>query len=250
LLLLPFVLLDVAVVAQDEEAAPPPPPIDYDELAANFGSTPMEILALGGLMDDGCTFTFNATQDNCDALMGNLTSMSDKEECGCLNFCNDELVGCFAVGGTPPLFECPIRNVVAGCRSNGTAPVSPLSNNPEANLPCPKGFMCTKTAERSCDEIREIPISLGLGDVHAGLYCPYVHETYCGFCVLLYLVSIDSNRICFSISVYTGEQIIELQMVILIAMSVIIALILYVLNNQLVFVDDEDWNWWYPTNIC
>ena len=38
--------------------------------------------------------------------------------------------------------------------------------------PCPPGFICSTSGQESCESVRQIPISLGMGDIHAGLYCP------------------------------------------------------------------------------
>lgn len=145
---------------------------NFDEIAAGFDTTVEEILALGGVPDQNCTFAFNATPDNCDSLIGAYEGNGTAEPCDCYNFCNGQLAGCFDVGSeAPPEFTCDsIFNVVAGCQK-GADKSSPLT---PANItePCPPGFMCTKEKQKSCEEIRSIPIELGLGDVHAGLYCP------------------------------------------------------------------------------
>ena len=47
-------------------------PIDYDAIAANFGTTVDEIFALGGQLDETCNFNFNATPANCLELVGAL----------------------------------------------------------------------------------------------------------------------------------------------------------------------------------
>lgn len=146
----------------------------FQELAADFGSTPAEVLSLGGLFDQDCTFAFNATSENCDSLIELYeTQQPYGGECGCYNFCNGQNVGCFAVGETPERFQCDIHQVVAGCQKGVEKNASPLSPKDDENSkPCPPGYMCTKDAERSCEEIRQIPIDLGLGDIHAGLICP------------------------------------------------------------------------------
>lgn len=146
----------------------------YDEIAASFNSTVEEILSLGGLPDDVCTFSFNSTVKNCDNLIGTLTlSPQAQESCDCFNFCDGKINGCYKSGEMPPLFACEIRKVVAGCQLNQTEDkVSPLTLNDGTQTPCPPGFMCSKDRERSCEEIRQIPIQLGLGDVHAGMHCP------------------------------------------------------------------------------
>ena len=144
----------------------------YDELAANFGASVTKILSLGGTPDDACMFAFNATQENCEALIENYeTNNPGAPECDCYNFCQGEIAGCFAEGETPPLFQCDIYDVVAGCQK-GEDKKSPLSPKGNASVPCPKGHMCSQDKERSCEEIRDIPIKLGLGDVMAGIYCP------------------------------------------------------------------------------
>lgn len=38
--------------------------------------------------------------------------------------------------------------------------------------PCPAGYICSRNEQQSCESVRQIPISLGIGDIHAGLYCP------------------------------------------------------------------------------
>ena len=38
--------------------------------------------------------------------------------------------------------------------------------------PCPRGYICSRYRQESCESVRQIPISLGMGDIHAGLYCP------------------------------------------------------------------------------
>jgi hypothetical protein len=144
----------------------------YDEIAAAFGTTVDEILALGGLPDAKCTFSFNATGDNCEAMIANYEETNPGAgECDCYNFCEGEIAGCFAEGEMPPMFTCDIHKVVAGCQkgANKQNVFSPAGN---FGKPCPPGFMCSKDKERSCEEVRDIPIQLGLGDVHAGIYCP------------------------------------------------------------------------------
>ena len=88
----------------------------YEELAADFGSTPAEVLSLGGTFDKSCTFAFNATPGNCDSLIEAYEEQQGGGECGCYNFCNGQNVGCFPVGETPERFQCDIQQVVAGCQ--------------------------------------------------------------------------------------------------------------------------------------
>jgi len=147
--------------------------IDYDALAANFGTTVEEVFALGGQLDDLCLFNFNATPANCNEYIGRLTlSDAAMERCGCFNFCNGELAGCFPAGGIPDFFTCDIRNVVAGCHFSGGTPVPlPTAEDDEAQK-CPAGMMCTREKMKSCDEIRQSTIDLGFGDVWAGIRCP------------------------------------------------------------------------------
>jgi len=42
----------------------------------------------------------------------------------------------------------------------------------DINTPCPRGYLCSIYGEKKCDDVRQIPISMGLGDIHAGIYCP------------------------------------------------------------------------------
>jgi hypothetical protein len=144
----------------------------YEELAKGFNTTQEEILRLGGLPDLDCTFRFNSTVENCDRLIGGIPD-DEPQECDCYNFCKGRLTGCFGYGETPPTFTCPsVYSVVAGCQKDVSDQLPPLKENNETKQPCPKGYMCTRGREKSCEEIRQIPLKLGLGDVHAGMYCP------------------------------------------------------------------------------
>ena len=57
-------------------------------------------------------------------------------------------------------------------------PISTKSNSSSTGImmglydPCPPGFICSRSGQESCESVRQIPISLGMGDIHAGLYCP------------------------------------------------------------------------------
>ncbi|CAB9497095.1 Putative white-brown complex homolog protein 30 [Seminavis robusta] len=159
----------------------------YQQLASNLETTPEKFVELGGVLDDNCTFSFNASADNCDALIAAYKGLLDSatsnngttfvdgdssSSCGCYSFCRGQNVACYDKGDFPPEFQCNVYDVVAGCQVGVVAKTSPLSPAEEADKPCPEGYMCSQDKERSCEEIRQIPIDLGLGDVHAGLYCP------------------------------------------------------------------------------
>lgn len=144
----------------------------YEELAAMFGTTTEEVLTLGGIPDTDCTFAFNATKENCDALIAAYEEENPGAgDCGCYNFCNGKNQGCYDVGTFPPFFTCDLNQVVAGCQKGAESKFSPLSAS-EGDVPCPRGYMCSKDKEKPCEEVRRIPVALGLGDVHAGIYCP------------------------------------------------------------------------------
>lgn len=166
-----FLLLFLLALVEAESAAP-----SYEELAADFSSTPEEVISLGGAFDQNCTFRFNATPSNCNSLIAAYEAdygiESQEDGCGCYSFCNGQRVSCYEIGETPERFQCDLPRLVAGCQKghHATSPLSPP--NEQENQPCPAGYMCSKTKQRSCEEIRQIPIDLGLGDVHAGLYCP------------------------------------------------------------------------------
>lgn len=67
--------------------------------------------------------------------------------------------------------------------SNGDPGVDPVTTSATRNSsstgndmglydPCPPGFICSRNDQESCESVRQIPITLGIGDIHAGLYCP------------------------------------------------------------------------------
>ncbi|CAB9522559.1 Putative white-brown complex homolog protein 30 [Seminavis robusta] len=145
----------------------------YEALASLIGSTQEEILELGGLPDKDCFFTFNATADNCNALIEANADSEEEEGCDCRIFCQGKTVACYDFGATPDLFSCPsVYGVVAGCQENQTFSEPLLSTDNSTDEPCPEGYMCTRGRQKKCDDIRQIPLQLGLGDVHAGMWCP------------------------------------------------------------------------------
>jgi hypothetical protein len=117
---------------------------------------------------DTCGISINATPEVCDQLIAQTGNLS----CQCYNFCDSRLIGCHDRGSD--LFwdnstesqSCPIEQLVTGCYMNYTLPTLWRA------APCPPGYICSRTGQTSCDDLRVIYQSFGLGDVHAGAYCP------------------------------------------------------------------------------
>lgn len=123
------------------------------------------VLGPESLSYNPCGISVNATPQVCTQRIAE----SGRTDCDCYNFCEGDLVGCYAFGDDVPSINCPIQDIVVGCQGNYAGTLLPVGGQDE---PCPPGYMCSKYEQQSCDVIREIPIVLGLGDVHAGLYCP------------------------------------------------------------------------------
>ena len=58
--------------------------------------------------------------------------------------------------------------------------------DPQPPNPCPVGFMCSRDVgrETACEALKQFPIQAGLGNVHDGVYCPYVQQYIACFAVL------------------------------------------------------------------
>ena len=111
-----------------------------------------------------CGISVNASFSTCNQLI----SRSNNSTCDCYNFCSGQLAGCYNFGEKPTEFDCEIQDLVLGCRRNFTPP----AYNETGPEPCPVGYMCGRTSQQLCSVIRSIPVAAGLGDVHAGMYCP------------------------------------------------------------------------------
>lgn len=113
-----------------------------------------------------CGVTFNATAAGCSRRI----EQSGRSDCDCYSFCGNTLAACYSFGDEVPAFSCPVPEVMVGCQEDMQEPEVDLA--PGIGAPCPPGYICSKYEQQSCELVRQIPIWLGLGDVHAGMYCP------------------------------------------------------------------------------
>lgn len=113
-----------------------------------------------------CRVSFNVSQPSCAQHI----ARSGRSDCECYSFCGGDLVECVGYGDDVPPFSCPSQDVMVGCQENTTKP--DIEQSLGIDRPCPRGYICSKYEQQSCELVRKIPIWLGLGDVHAGLSCP------------------------------------------------------------------------------
>jgi hypothetical protein len=150
--------VDLAQVGLEQQQA--------DDPLEEYGDfyIPASYEATDDLGQPNCGISMNASRTGCNRLIAKSRNLT----CECYNFCNGELAECYKFGETPKTLPCEIQESVLGCRVNFTPPVY-QETGPQ---PCPKGFMCSRDSEQLCEVIRAIPLRVGLGDVHAGMYCP------------------------------------------------------------------------------
>jgi hypothetical protein len=116
-----------------------------------------------------CGFTFNVSEEGCAQRIA--VSSRNPGECDCYSFCGEALRGCYMHGESTQFFECFIEDIVIGCQNNSRIGIKPAIKVP-VDTPCPAGYLCSLYGQTSCEEVRRIPMLLGLGDIHAGMYCP------------------------------------------------------------------------------
>jgi hypothetical protein len=117
-----------------------------------------------------CGFTFNVSEEGCAKRIA--VSSRDPGECDCYSFCGEALRGCYMRGEATQFFECFIEDIVIGCKSNNRRDGIEAAVKVPVDTPCPAGYLCSLYGQTSCEEVRRIPMLLGLGDIHAGMYCP------------------------------------------------------------------------------
>lgn len=158
--------LSPEVIAQGEEALAQQLS-SSDDPVEEYGDfyIPASYEATDDAGQPNCGLAMNASSTRCNRLIAKSRNLT----CDCYNFCGGKLSGCYKYGESPStLGDCEFQDRVLGCRVNFTPPVY----NQTGPEPCPEGFMCNRDSEQLCDAIRAIPLAAGLGDVHAGLFCP------------------------------------------------------------------------------